>query len=58
VEIPDGNGGTIPSNLFVFGGRGWKNAGHVGYGAHAGREKQPETAQSGVRRFCYLTCTR
>jgi hypothetical protein len=42
IEKPVFKGGKIPSNLLVFGGRGWENAGHVGYGAHAGREKQPK----------------
>jgi hypothetical protein len=57
IEKPVFKGGKIPSNLLVFGGRGWENAGHVGYGAHARPEKQPETARAGVRRFCYLTRT-
>ena len=48
VGKPVFKGGKIPSNLLVFGGRGWENAGHVGYGANAGREKQPETARSGA----------
>ena len=48
MEKPVFKGGKIPSNLLVFGGRGWENAGHVGYGANAGREKQPETARSGA----------
>jgi hypothetical protein len=50
VEKPVFKGGKIPSNLIVFGGRGGENAGHVGYSAHAGREKQPETARSGPGR--------
>jgi hypothetical protein len=57
VEKPVFKGGKIPSNLLVFGGRGCENAGHVGDGADAGSEKQPETARSGTRRFCYLTRT-
>jgi hypothetical protein len=48
VEKPLFKGWKIPSNLLVFGGRGGENAGHVGYSAHAGREKQPETARSGA----------
>jgi hypothetical protein len=57
VEKPVFKGGKIPSNLLVFGGCGWENAGHVDYGAHAGWEKQPETARSGTRRFFYLIRT-
>jgi hypothetical protein len=53
VEKPVFKGGKIPSNLLAFGGCGRENAGHVCYGAQAGREKQPETVRSGIRRKHY-----